>query len=253
MVLVKAGGERWVHVGSINGSEASSKVNREMALQVESDEVYEYLAEVFWCDWDGCGWPTPTPTATATATPTSTPTFTPTPTPTSIPSPTPTPTPLPTPYVIKYYYADGKRVAMRVLEGGGERLLFIHSDHLGSINLITDEIGGRIAERRFYPYGEVRWRKGAFPTDYGFTGQIFDNTIGLYFYKSRWYNDKIGRFISADTLVPNVANPQDINRYSYVRNNPLRYTDPSGHYILLEEEFGVRITKEGVADRIDFL
>ena len=41
----------------------------------------------------------------------------------------------------------------------------------------------------------------------------------------------LGRFVSADTLVPNPGNPQDLNRYAYVRNNPLRYTDPSGHWI----------------------
>jgi len=39
----------------------------------------------------------------------------------------------------------------------------------------------------------------------------------------------LGRFLSADTIVPNPANPQDLNRYSYVRNNPLRYTDPTGN------------------------
>ena len=39
----------------------------------------------------------------------------------------------------------------------------------------------------------------------------------------------INRFLSADTIVPGYANPQNLNRYSYVRNNPIKYTDPSGH------------------------
>jgi hypothetical protein len=51
MVLVSAGGQGYVHTGSINGSERSSKVNREMAVQVKSTEAYGYLAGMFWSDW----------------------------------------------------------------------------------------------------------------------------------------------------------------------------------------------------------
>jgi RHS repeat-associated protein len=61
-----------------------------------------------------------------------------------------------------------------------------------------------------------------------FTGQRLDQS-GLYFYNARYYDANIGRFISPDTLVPNPANPQSLNRYSYCLNNPLRYNDPSGH------------------------
>jgi RHS repeat-associated protein len=48
---------------------------------------------------------------------------------------------------------------------------------------------------------------------------------------SRLHNAYTGRFISADTIVPEAGNPQALNRYSYVLNNPLRYTDPTGHYM----------------------
>ena len=46
---------------------------------------------------------------------------------------------------------------------------------------------------------------------------------------ARWYDSSIGRFISADTIVPDPANPQAYNRYAYVFNNPINYTDPDGH------------------------
>jgi cardiolipin synthase len=55
MVLVRAGGRGWVHVGSLNGSEGSAKVNRELALQVQSDAAYSYLAAVFESDWQAIG------------------------------------------------------------------------------------------------------------------------------------------------------------------------------------------------------
>jgi hypothetical protein len=51
MILVLAAGHGWVHVGSLNGSESSHKVNRELAVQVQSTEVYQYLATAFWQDW----------------------------------------------------------------------------------------------------------------------------------------------------------------------------------------------------------
>jgi len=51
MVLVNAGGQGYVHTGSINGSENSSKNNREFAVQVQSNEAFDYLADLFWYDW----------------------------------------------------------------------------------------------------------------------------------------------------------------------------------------------------------
>ncbi len=66
-----------------------------------------------------------------------------------------------------------------------------------------------------------------------FTGQYHEASLpggaGLYDYGARWYDSRVGRFITPDSLIPNSANPQDLNRYSYVRNNPLKYTDPTGH------------------------
>jgi RHS repeat-associated protein len=63
-----------------------------------------------------------------------------------------------------------------------------------------------------------------------FTGQRWDQDTKLYLYGARWYHPALARFIQADTMVPDPANPQSLNRYSYVLNNPLRYTDPSGHW-----------------------
>jgi RHS repeat-associated protein len=54
---------------------------------------------------------------------------------------------------------------------------------------------------------------------------------GLYYYGARYYDPTIGRFVSADTVVPSASNPQTLNRYSYCLNNPLRYIDPSGNIV----------------------
>jgi RHS repeat-associated protein len=66
------------------------------------------------------------------------------------------------------------------------------------------------------------------PTDKLFTGQRLDGT-GLYYYNARYYDPTIGRFISADTVVQSIFNPQCLNRYFYCSNNPLKYIDSDGH------------------------
>ena len=63
-----------------------------------------------------------------------------------------------------------------------------------------------------------------------YTGQESDLAeTGLYYYGARYYDPAIGRFITADSIVQDPGDPQSFNRYSYVRNNPLRYVDPTGH------------------------
>ncbi|MCP4964916.1 MAG: RHS repeat-associated core domain-containing protein [bacterium] len=64
-------------------------------------------------------------------------------------------------------------------------------------------------------------------------------------YNARYYDPLVGRFISADTIVPDPSNPQALNRYSYVTNNPVRYTDPTGHCQSWDEEAGCIIHGNG--------
>ena len=62
------------------------------------------------------------------------------------------------------------------------------------------------------------------------------SNIGLMDYNARFYDPLLGRFTSPDKLIPNPNNSQDLNRFSYVRNNPIRYTDPSGNKILIDDD-----------------
>jgi len=82
------------------------------------------------------------------------------------------------------------------------------------------------------PFGAQRDNSGPNPnvTHYRFTDQELDVESGLYNYNARLYDPVIGRFISADTIVLDPHDPQDLNRYTYCRNNPLVYVDPSGHH-----------------------
>ena len=128
--------------------------------------------------------------------------------------------------ITKYYQAGGQRIALRV--NGVVR--WLATDHLGSTALTVSEAGGRMSEIRYKPWGESRYTFGATPTQRRFTGQVLDEVAGgLYFYNARYYDPALGRFASADTLVPQPQNPQNLNRYSYAANNSLRFTDPTGH------------------------
>ncbi len=93
--------------------------------------------------------------------------------------------------------------------------------------LETNTAGNVSADQRYRAYGRQR-HNGPVVTDHRFTGQKDDGT-GLYYYNARYYDPEIGVFISPDTIVPDATNLLDYNRYSYVRGNPLKYNDPSGH------------------------
>jgi RHS repeat-associated protein len=115
------------------------------------------------------------------------------------------------------------------LRSGG-MLYWLLSDHLGSTAVTlsgTTEAG----EVRYRAFGATRFTSGTTPTSYRFTGQREEAALGLYFYNARWYDPVLGHFLSPDTVVPDPGNALDYHRYAYVRFNPLKYTDPSGHWL----------------------
>ncbi len=125
--------------------------------------------------------------------------------------------------MVKYYYAGGQRVAMKK----GSVTTWLFGDHLGSTSKTYVNGSGNPTEQRYYPWGGTRY--GSSPTAFQYTGQRNDSSIGLYFYGARYYDPALARFVQADTITPDLANPQALNRYSYAFNNPLAYVDPSGH------------------------
>ncbi|MBP6882460.1 MAG: VCBS repeat-containing protein [Candidatus Levybacteria bacterium] len=116
---------------------------------------------------------------------------------------------------------------------------YIHLDHLGSIDTITNVNGGVAQKLSFDAWGRRRdpitWKVlplGATSTlvNRGFTGHEQLDSMNLINMNGRVYDPVIGRFLSADPFVQQPDNTQSYNRYSYVLNSPLSYTDPTGHF-----------------------
>ena len=163
----------------------------------------------------------------------------------------------------RHYAFAGSLVAMRE----STEVSFFLRDHLGSTITTLWASGLVRSDRRYKPWGELRWETAGSltPTGYQFTSQRWDDVLGLYDYNARYYDAETGRFISADSLVPAsgtsrhltstivdyseislleglkesvVSNDElswgpltsaALNRYAYTGNNPTAAIDPTGH------------------------
>jgi len=129
-------------------------------------------------------------------------------------------------------------------EPAGKTTHYLHTDHLGSLDTISDEIGQLVAQMSFDAWGQRRnaldWDaliEGALRefdssitdiTKRGFTGHEMLDEVGVIHMNGRIYDPRLGRFMQADPIIDGVTDTQGYNRYSYVHNNPLNATDPSG-------------------------
>ena len=127
-----------------------------------------------------------------------------------------------------YYYANGEIVARKDSNGA---MHYYHGDQLGSTSLITDANGAVEETTKYYPFGQLR--SGGAKTKYLFNGKELASATGLYDYGARQYNPATMHFIMPDRTIQDPYNPQTLNLYSYVNNNPLKYTDPTGESPLL--------------------
>ncbi len=126
------------------------------------------------------------------------------------------------------YYFDSKNLVAEKKPNG--QFIYYHPDHLGSSSLITNSSGGVVEKTTYEPYGSVF--SGGTRSRYDYTGKESDQT-GLQYYGARYRNPDIIVWTQPDSNIPNIYNPQALNRYSYVYNNPYKYTDPDGHNPLL--------------------
>ncbi|MDT8450073.1 MAG: RHS repeat-associated core domain-containing protein [Wenzhouxiangellaceae bacterium] len=144
-------------------------------------------------------------------------------------------------------YIGGVAIATFFEATGIDRTRYLHTDHLGSTTAITDEVGQIVAQMGFDAWGKRRdgndwatvwqqWAMGITPvwalavldiTPRGYTGHEHADAMGVIHMNGRIYDPQLGRFLQAD---PFVEDATTLNRYTYVYNNPLSLTDPSGFF-----------------------
>lgn len=125
-------------------------------------------------------------------------------------------------------------------EGGpwSREVLYQYNDHLGSGSVLVSEDGTVVQRVSFDAWGQARnWASWSTNFDpalletlaAGYTGHQSELDLGLMNMRGRMYSPVLGLFLSVDPVVEAAGDAQTWNAYSYVLNNPLRYTDPSGH------------------------
>ncbi|MEZ4298873.1 MAG: RHS repeat-associated core domain-containing protein [Polyangiaceae bacterium] len=137
----------------------------------------------------------------------------------------------------RYHVRSPERVIAIVTRVPQEtKIAYLHADHLGSVDAVTDETGTVIERRSYDAFGQRRnptWgapvpASFASSTTVGFTGHESDEDLGLVHMKGRMFDPRLGRFLTTDKLISNRFSSQAWNPYSYVGNSPLTYIDPTG-------------------------
>ncbi|MDP1939865.1 MAG: RHS repeat-associated core domain-containing protein, partial [Gallionella sp.] len=143
-----------------------------------------------------------------------------------------------------YLYAGGmmfgKFITVTATDGitlATTSIEYYSKDHLGSIVAITDGTGAVTQRLSYDVWGKRRYPNGTADPNgllnnpdmyHGYTGHEHVDDVGLIHMNGRLYDPVMGRFVSADFLIPDAADLQYYNRYAYVGNNPLSLTDASG-------------------------
>jgi len=126
--------------------------------------------------------------------------------------------------------ADAVKVVPTYIPGGTSNLRFIHGDHLGTPQIVTDESGAVIWSARYLPFGEAATDEdsdadgNAYTLDLRFPGQYYDEESGLHYNHFRTYDPTLGRFLESDPIgMEGGPNP-----FLYAKAHPMRFTDPLG-------------------------
>jgi|GEM_PF-1196244 len=145
------------------------------------------------------------------------------------------------------YYYDGQNVIIEAENGSlkyrniygmnqisrqdtaGNVNYYLYNGH-GDVVKTVDSAGNVMNSYEYDIYGKViSSLENGIPNPMRYAGQMYDSESGLYYLRARYYDPRVGRFISEDTNKGDINNPSSLNLYTYCYNNPLKYVDPSGH------------------------
>jgi RHS repeat-associated protein len=155
---------------------------------------------------------------------------------------------------IMYIWGGEELAAIVVKDNSGVQVYYALTDYLGSITHILDNQGttndGVVEVRSFDAWGRMRdpyilqyyTSPPAMLCDRGYTGHEHLNEFGIINMNGRLYDPVVGRMFSPDPYVADNTNSQAYNRYSYAMNNPLKYTDPDGNFVITAGMVAIALT-----------
>jgi RHS repeat-associated protein len=145
--------------------------------------------------------------------------------------------------ITKHIFANGIMLATITGIGPDDKVTTTLTDHLLGSGVVLDSANKIVETTDYYPFGEIRFdnKTSSFSEQRKYIGQEFDVDTGLNYLNARYYNSSIGRFISQDPLFWTTSaewlqDPQNQNAYSYARNNPITFSDPSGEKVWIESK-----------------
>ncbi len=151
----------------------------------------------------------------------------------------------------------GSEVVGQIVTGSQNATRYFHHDYLGSVVAVSDASGSVVERYSYDSWGKRRNLDGSddvagglksTAVDRGYTEHEELDNLGLVHMNARLYDPAVGQFVSADTMVPHPDSTQGFNRYAYVNNNPLVFTDPSGH----EDRYDLTYWRDGPSHGIAY-
>jgi len=124
-----------------------------------------------------------------------------------------------------YVYGGNKQLMAENSQG---RYFNHYGDTVGNLKQVSDVSGAIVTEKKYDAFGNERIVAGTDHLGYGYTGEQIDAQTGLIYLRARYYDPMLGRFISVDPYLGRLEVPESQNRFIYVHNNAVSFTDPSG-------------------------
>jgi RHS repeat-associated protein len=126
-------------------------------------------------------------------------------------------------------YHNGNLIA----ENSNSVTLFTITDHKGDIVAVANSTGSVIENTSYGPFGDIT--SGGTKSRVDYEAKTYSSVLKSYDFNFRRYNPSLQLFEQPDTIIQNVYDPQDVNRYMFERNNPLKNTDQTGHFIGVDD------------------
>ncbi|WP_342481462.1 RHS repeat-associated core domain-containing protein [Paenibacillus sp. FSL L8-0340] len=128
----------------------------------------------------------------------------------------------------KSSFVRGDRVLVKKDKTAAKDYYYLYNGH-GDVVQIVNTSGTSVNTYSYDEWGNITSLTEGIPNSFKYAGEIYDEETGLYYLRARYYDPSIGRFLNEDTVEGQIDNPLSQNLYTYVSNNPLIYTDPTGH------------------------